>query len=505
MATGSLVSTPVISYARISSDGEQDGHGVADQHRVNRRTASRLGWQVVAELTDNDRSASKANVVRESFEAMLRDLETGSLPDGTAVSGVVVLNEDRLARRAGDYERFVEALTVEDGRVFADERGPKDLYAEDVEGMGLVGVAFSKIESRKVRRRMRRFHRARAENGMPAGGTRPFGWADDRLSRHPEEAPLLATAAKEFAAGRSLNSIVRQWVRDGVKTSLGNDWTARSLRITLANPRLCGWRMLNGEIVTDDEGVPVVGRWEPIVDPATWQAIDAIMSQRKGRIVGPNGTLGNLLPVDFAEHRYLLSGILRCGRPKDGVAICNVPLRARRFDGDSEKYHYVCPPKSQGGCSGIGRHGPRVDEYVSEAVLAKLEERSMRVVDGEGKWPGIEQLATCQQQLDQLGREWRAGGVSNEFFFSNVRHLEHRIGQLRAEEKQHELRIKRRSVDVEEIRRRWYAPEGDGGFDIMQKRAYIREAVHAVIVHPTATQGRTPFDPDLLEPVWRED
>ncbi len=164
---------------------------------------------MVAELTDNDRSASKAGVVRESFEVMLKALTAGRTGDGAAVRGVVVLNEDRLARRAGDYERFVEALTVDDGRVFADERGLKDLYAEDVEGMGLVGVAFSKIESRKVRRRMKRFHRARAEDGKPAGGTRPFGWAEDRLRLDPVEAPLLAKAAVEFAAGRSLNSIVR--------------------------------------------------------------------------------------------------------------------------------------------------------------------------------------------------------------------------------------------------------------------------------------------------------
>jgi Recombinase zinc beta ribbon domain len=263
--------------------------------------------------------------------------------------------------------------------------------------------------------------------------------------------------------------------------------------------------MLNGEIVADDNGDPVVGRWESIIDPATWRAIDAIMAERKGRIVGPDGANGNVLPVDFAEHRYLLSGILRCGKSKDTGAACNAPMRARRFGGDSEKYHYVCPPKSQGGCSGIGRHGPRVDEYISEAVLAKLEERSMRVLEGAGEWPGAEQLAACQRQLDELGQEWRAGGMSNEFFFSNVRHLEQRIGQLRAEEKQHELRTKRRSIDVEEVRRRWYAPEEDGGFDIAQKRAYVREALHAVIVHPTATQGRTPFDPDLLEPVWRED
>lgn len=494
---------PVISYARISSDGERDEHGVKDQHRVNHRTAKRLGFRVVAELTDNDRSASKAHVVREEFEIMLKALESGRFPDGTPVRGVVLLNEDRLARRAGDYERFVEALTAEDGRVYADERGLKDLYAEDVEGLGLIGVAFSKIESRKVRRRMKQFHRARAENGKPAGGTRPFGWAEDRLSLDPVEAPLLAKAAKEFAAGRSLNSIIREWQRTGVKTSLGNDWSSRSLRITLANARLCGWRMLHGEIVTDDKGASVVGSWQPIIDPETWMAIDAIVRTRKGRSVGPDGQPGVVLPVDFSEHRYLLSGIVRCGKEKADGSPCNGPLRARRFRGNEEMFHYVCQSRSQGGCAGICRHGPKTDQYVTEAVLAKLEEREARASVTE-VWAGAAELETVQGQLDDLGREWRAGGMSNEFFFANVRQLEKRLTELRADQGRYVAATTRRAVGVEDVRRRWYLPEEDGGLDVMQKRAYIREALHAVIVHP-AGRGRAAYNPDLLQPIWRTD
>jgi hypothetical protein len=40
-----------------------------------------------------------------------------------------------------------------------------------------------------------------------------------------------------------------------------------SLRVTLANPRMCGWRSLNGEIVRDDRGNLVIGSWERIVEP----------------------------------------------------------------------------------------------------------------------------------------------------------------------------------------------------------------------------------------------
>ena len=93
--------------------------GVQDQHLLNRVTAERHGWTVVHEFTDNDKSAVKAVVIRDEFEDMLRVLRSGKLADGTSVRGALVVADDRLARRPGDYERFVEAITYQDGRVYA--------------------------------------------------------------------------------------------------------------------------------------------------------------------------------------------------------------------------------------------------------------------------------------------------------------------------------------------------------------------------------------------------
>jgi hypothetical protein len=48
---------PVVSYGRISADTAGDEHDLAEQHKDNRETAARMGWTVVHEITDNDRSA----------------------------------------------------------------------------------------------------------------------------------------------------------------------------------------------------------------------------------------------------------------------------------------------------------------------------------------------------------------------------------------------------------------------------------------------------------------
>ncbi|MET7413064.1 recombinase family protein [Streptomyces rubiginosohelvolus] len=106
-----------------------------DQHKVNDETAAAVVCRVVPYYTDNGLSAAKADVVRPDFEAMLK---AGRPPDSQAVRGAIVLADDRLVRRVGDYEQFVDALTYEDGRVYADPQGLKDLYNEGVELTGIV-------------------------------------------------------------------------------------------------------------------------------------------------------------------------------------------------------------------------------------------------------------------------------------------------------------------------------------------------------------------------------
>lgn len=339
-----VAALPVASYARISADGRRDEHGVQDQHAINRQTAERLGWVVVHEYTDNDKSAAKASVVRDEFEDMLRVIRAGRLQDGAPIRGVIVVADDRLVRRPGDYERFVEAITYQDGRVYADARGPKDLYSEDVESMGLFGAVISKMEVRKMQRRMRSSHRARAANGTPPGGTRPFGWQPDRLNLDPDEAPLLRQAAEDFIAGRSINSIVNQWQRQGVPTSKGNRWTASSLKATLANPRLCGWRAINDELVRDESGEPVTGQWEPVITAEQWLALKAIFDARRGRLFSPDGTIGGIIPPEYRQPNHLLTGILRCGKPGADGRLCNTPLRVTR-NPDMRCHLYSCPSK----------------------------------------------------------------------------------------------------------------------------------------------------------------
>ncbi|MFJ2232536.1 recombinase family protein [Streptomyces sp. NPDC087859] len=483
---------PVVAYARISADLARDAHGVDDQHKVNDGTAAAVGCRIVHYYTDNDLSAAKADLVRPDFEAMLKVLKAGRMPDGQAVRGVVVVADDRLVRRVGDYERFVDALTFEDGRVYADAKGLKDLYNEDVESMGLFGVVISKAEVRKIRRRTRRSHRRRAEQGIPVGGTRPFGWEDDKRTLRPDEAEKLAQAARDVIAGKSLHSILLQWRDEGLRTVHGNPWAARSLKLALWNPRLCGWRRHNGQLVRNADG-PVVGQWEPIITPAEWMAIDALFSARIRPNVKADGTV-----TDYRTPSHLLTGILRCGKPGADGQICNAPMRVSTRPDLSGGFIYQCPSRSMGGCGGSGRNGVKVDEYVTEAVLAKLEERAAVRTRGDAPWDGTEELERLTKKQRTMLQKWQEDLVSDELFFPENQKMEVRIKHLRRERTEHALRVQRASKVTVDVRERWFS----GDLDMAQKRALIREALHAVLILPVGGGGRRPFNPDLLILKW---
>ncbi|MFI6503489.1 recombinase family protein [Nonomuraea typhae] len=499
---------PVVSYERASADKAKDEHTVADQHEYNRTNAARLGWRIVRSFSDNDKSAAKEGVVRDEFEEMLRVLRAGRLADGTEVRGCVVVAEDRLVRRAGDYERFVDAITAEEGRVFADARGPKDLHSEDVESMGLMGAVISRMEVKKMRRRVTRWHRKRAEKGELPNGYRPFGWSPDRRTLDVTQAEAIRRAVREVVVGRSLNSIVLDWQARGFVTTRGNAWTPQTLKQLLRNPRLCGWRRIKGEILTGPDGKPVIGRWEAVVSPEEWEAVQAVLDARRGKQFGKDGVIGDL-PQDFREHTYLLTGILRCGRPREGGTLCMAKLRVTPHP-DLSYHVYACRSKSYGGCGRLARRGDKVDEYLTEALLAKLEEKAVTAPE-VGPWPKAAELEAIETDLSELRQHWhRTRGqqnrMSHSFYFSEVERLETDIAQLRSERERHQVAVRRAQNDVTDLRRRWFSDSDDDRLDMSQKRTYVREAFHAVIVHPVG-QGngsRGTFDPSKLEPIWRE-
>lgn len=117
---------------------------------------------------------------------------------------------------------------------------------------------------------------------------------------------------------------------------------------------------------------------------------------------------------------------------------------------------------------------------MTEAVLADFEERQAAAPES-APWPGAPELNRAQQKLNMLTRQWQEDRTSNGLYFSNVEKLEARIRELTNDRNSHAAVAQRAVADV---RRRWFTPPEDGGWELPEKHAYVREALYAVIVSP---------------------
>lgn len=480
----------VVCYARISFDGRaKDAHGIEDQHRDLSDKANAFDWLIVYRYTDNDKSASKEAVVRDDFEQMLTDLAAGQTPDGYPIHGVMAVNDDRLYRRPGDWERFLRSFTALEERVYWDSNGHQDLYAEGFEIKGLLGVAMSLAETRKKQRRSRASHRSRAVRGQSASAWRPFGWDDDKLSLRPDEAKAIHTAVRDVIAGASIAEITKRWKDAEYITVRGNPFQYQTVKQVLTNARLCGYREIKGELVRDADDQPIVGEWETIITPKEWFAVIAAMRARGGPGAGQ--------PTGGLVHKYLLTGILRCGATLEDGTRCNAKMKGQKANQWVTYEHgYFCKKTVDGGCSGTYKRGDETDKHITSLVIAKLSEDAAAANADVPDWGRDEELEGAIRRRGALEQRWHNGDIDDEQFFRNLPGIEKAIKELRADQAKN-LAMKAAAEEATaDIAKEW------GKKTLTQQRELIKKALHAVIALPSG-MGNKKFNVDQLIPVWR--
>ncbi|MGW1670318.1 recombinase family protein [Streptomyces sp. NPDC002324] len=477
--TGKVRACRVAVYTRISRDDEGDGLGVARQREDCERLADLRGWVVAKVYQDNDVSAFKRNVRRPEFELMLSDLAD------SLIDGVVAYDLDRLARQPKDLERLIDLYDEHKRRMFATVTNDVNLGTADGRTMARIMVAFANKSSHDASRRIQRKHLELARQGKSSGGPAPYGWLKGGIKVDPEAAEHIRAAQQQLLAGVRIGTIRTDWQKRG----LGHprEGTKRMahhhLEHMLTNPRLCGYRTYRGEVLLGEDNQPVIGEWETINTVEEWEAVRAVVAERKQKDPGRT----------FAR-KYLLSGIARCG-------LCHTKIRGqvnRKWKPGSRaaKFTYQCSV-ANGGCGKVGRVGEPVDEVVVSLVLAEQRERAAvsSVVPAE-QWPKAVELAAVEADLTELTQAAKAQKITVSTLLLLLPDLERR---------RDELKLERGRCNKE--RHQADALTADIGEDfrslpIERQQALILHSLSAVLIHP-AGRGRCKFDPSLIEPVWR--
>ena len=449
-------------YCRISRDAEQEGLGVARQEEDCRALVDREGWALVEPpYVDNDISASTlSRKARPAYDAMLEAARRGE------VDVIVAYSNSRLTRRLMELQDLIDLHDRHGVRIHTVVSGSDDLSTADGRMTANIKASVDQAEAERTSERLKRAFLADAQAGKVNKGTRPFGWADDKKTLHPLESRILRRAVGDVIDGLPLREVARQWNKRGVTTTRGKEWNHTAVRQVLRNPRLAGWRTHQGEVARDATGQQVKGVWEPLVDQATY---DALQSALDGR--GHTRRRG--------AQKYLLSGVARCG-------VCGSRMHGYRIGDD--RHAYQCGVEGQDHTVTIA--GRQTDDLVAALVERRLATADLSPVEVTEEWEGEARLREIPGRIAELMAAFNGGVLSGAIVFPQVQALEAEQVRLQAERP---AAAPRPSVAT---------PEDFAALDPDRRRAVVAALVEAVVVSKAERRG-SPWTPDRLQVVWR--
>ncbi|WP_460691703.1 recombinase family protein [Mycobacterium intracellulare] len=460
-------------YARISVDADGKSLGVQRQLEDCRKLAAERGWPVGAEYVDNDVSAFSGKPRRE-YVRMLADLESG------ARDAVIVYNLDRLHRRPVELEEFVALCERIGVSQVATVTADIDLGNDDGLFMARIFAAFAAKESGRKSARIRRKMLQNAEQGLPHGSARPFGYEADKITIRESEAAVVRELVGRYLAGQSLLSLTVWLNESGVAPAVAKTWQTTAVRQILRSGRIAGLREHRGEVIGE-------AAWPAIITPAERDRVLARMAARS-------------VTKTRAARTYLLSGMLRCGR-------CGNRLfsQARHVNPQNRVRRYVClKGPDHGGCGRLTVVAEPVEQLLTDAVLTRLDSPHLAKVLAGKSSPDRDvaalaaQVEKDQARLDELAGLYADGAISAREWIAARDPITARIAGARREIAA--------ATDTTAV----YELAGSGGVLRLQWPELgldrQRTIIKAILEHAAISPGRPgsrSLDINRVQPHWR--
>lgn len=516
-----------VIYLRISLDRELDGLAIERQRTACEKLVAERGWSLVETYVDQSRSAYDKRAKRPGYDSMVADYAAGRF------DALVCWDLDRLTRQPRQLEDWIDAAE-ERGLAIVTASGEADLTTQSGRLFARIKASVARGESEQKSARQKLAQTQRARQGRPPKGVRPLGYALDG-SVIADEAEAVRAIYTAFDSGATLRAIARGLSGDPEQAHLGvparprhtwvlveeanerrreqnrslppqqqkrlrehrcgrdDPWPASTVTEILRNPRYAGystytptdlrrrratenrdtsrrrsWREI---IVRDEDGKPVLGQWEPIVDESLWLRVQAALDD-PSRAANVGGDV---------SRRHLGSGLYLCG-------VCGRPVR-------SYSRAYRCPE----GC--VTRTRSHIDDYVAQVVAARLSQPdALGSVDADQPV----RLPEIETEIEALHSRIAAAEA------------DYAEGLIEALDLKRARDAARSRIDALEIERVRLARGHTGRLPILgtadpaaaftdadlETRRRVVDVLMAVTLH-RAQQGRKGFDPDSVGIAWK--
>ncbi len=299
-----------VGIVRVSQVKGREGESFASPAEQRERiegACERDGLALVNVLDELDVSGATPLERRTGLRSAVEAVEAGRIE-------VIV---------AAYFDRLVRSLKVQDELVSRVERAGGQVLAVDIgrvtngsAGQWLSGTIIGAVS--EYQRRTSAERSADAQRRAVARGVIPFpnvppGYRkrpDGTLERHPDEAPIIATAFRMRADGASIKDLRAYLAANGIRRSYHGVCALLTSRVVLGEIRF-------GELVNEDAH-------EPIVEDEVWRAV------QRARI--PRGRK----PV--SDRLLARLGVLRCGSCGARMTVGTQTQNGRRYP------DYRCPP-----------------------------------------------------------------------------------------------------------------------------------------------------------------
>ena len=358
-----------------------DGLAIERQREDCEAIARQRGWTVVHTYVDQSISASKKDVARPDYDAMVASYERGEL------DAIICWDLDRLTRQPSQLEEWIDRAE-EHGLKLVTANGDADLATDGGRMYARIKAAVARSEVERKGARQSRAQQQRAEQGRwCSGGVRPIGYSSTG-EIIPAEAEAVLGIYRAIERGNSMRDIARALSgvdqpglpdipttprhmhtvvteRNARRRAAGQPekpvpdaqpWAYTSLHSIVRNPVYAGYSTYkkakrkgeknkyrrHANIVRDpDTNEPVVGQWEPVVPPDLWWRVQEVLDS-PDRLT--NKERRN-------TRRHLGSGLYVCDE-------CGNPVRTH-----ADRYRCAA-------CGLVRTHS--VDDFVLAVIRARL-------------------------------------------------------------------------------------------------------------------------------------
>jgi site-specific DNA recombinase len=464
----------------------EESVSIARQLESAHKFCEARGWEVMEEYVDDGVSASKVKPEqRAGWQALLHS--------SARFDAVVVWKIDRLARRVLDFLHANEALAARSAAIVAVE-DPVDMTTPQGRAFATMLAVFGEMEAEAIASRVRASRGALVRSGRRPGGRPPFGWKNVPnpdgpglvLAQDPERVGVVIKLAEMGLAGKSLYSMVKWLEAEDIKPRPRRPpgagpaaepveafWHDASVEAILRAPALAGLTPYDGDVLRDDNGLPVIDESVAILTTEERRRLQARLEE--GKRPGSRQKAG-LEPA-------LLYGLIRCGTC-DGLM--HRATTAVKYQG------YRCQQK---GCSKpVGVVRQSVEDLVVDQVMFAAGDKPVITAAEVHSGDNAALLADTEAAI----RETTAAMALDESDMDVLSRRLTRLKEMRADARAGVERTPEFRVSAQTLTERWVRTSG-----VEERRQLLIGQLEAVRIGVGGGRGRA-FDATRVSLHWRQ-